>query len=687
MIQNPGLLFFNSFDPAGFITVDKPPVGLWVQAASAVLFGYSGWSLVLPQTLAGVGSVALIYFIVYPRFGKAAGLLSAFALAVTPIFVAVSRNGTMDMQLISVLLLATLVALKAAKKQSLPYLLLSVVLIGIGFNIKMIQAFIVVPAVLIVYLLGTGNIPLQKRAVHIGIALVVLLSVSLCWAVAVDLVPADGRPYIGGSGDNTVLGLIINYNGVHRLENSMDLQGNGPPAFATPPGSLTSTSNGPPLFGPGNEIPGGRNLSYRGNPPGFYGGLAPPGQQPMPPSGMAPGPAAQQGGGGMAGGPLMQDAGTPGVLRLFNEGLAGQISWLLPFALLGLLAWWRWPLNGLTPGSPVFGLYNERGRTLAFMVMWLLPGLAYFSFTTGFWHTYYIATIAPPLAALTGIGAVMMYRAYCSDKRKGWLFVAAILITGLTQVMILSGYSEWAGILVPALLIGTIAVTIFLILLKLRGLTTTGTIPKIIAGIAIALIFVAPFIWACTPLAYGNGGILPAAGPQLSRDGMPAQGNNAPGPGSMNPSLATYLISHASGEAWYVAVPGSREGTSLIIDSEIPVMTLGGFSGTDQILSVEKLTELINVGKIRYFLLPSSSQDNGMIIGNSRVYSLVRNQSTVVPASEWGGGTVNTPYSNITQTNADGFSGPGGNGPGMENQYTLYDVGRHNEQGKDQRKW
>ena len=100
MIQNPGLIFFNSFDPAGFVTIDKPPVGLWVQVASAALFGFSGWSLVLPQALAGVGSVALIYCIVYPRFGKPAGLISAFVLAVTPVFVAVSRNGTMDMQLI-----------------------------------------------------------------------------------------------------------------------------------------------------------------------------------------------------------------------------------------------------------------------------------------------------------------------------------------------------------------------------------------------------------------------------------------------------------------------------------------------------------------------------------------------------------------------------------------------------------
>ena len=91
------------------------------------------------------------------------------------------------------------------------------ILVGIGFNIKMIQAFVVVPAILLVYLLGTTDFSWKKRALHLGIAILVLLAVSLSWAVAVDMVPASERPYIGGSGDNTVLGLIINYNGLERL--------------------------------------------------------------------------------------------------------------------------------------------------------------------------------------------------------------------------------------------------------------------------------------------------------------------------------------------------------------------------------------------------------------------------------------------------------------------------------------
>lgn len=167
MLENPSWIFFNSFDAAGFVTVDKPPVGLWVQIASAAVFGFSGWALVLPQALAGVGSVALVYAIVSRPFGKTAGLISVLVLAITPIFVAVSRNGTMDGLLIFVLLLAVWIVLKAARENSLPLLLLAAALVGVGFNIKMIQAFIVVPAILAVYLLGAQDTPLKKRVGHL----------------------------------------------------------------------------------------------------------------------------------------------------------------------------------------------------------------------------------------------------------------------------------------------------------------------------------------------------------------------------------------------------------------------------------------------------------------------------------------------------------------------------------------
>ncbi len=310
MLDNPHLLFFNSFDPAGFVTVDKPPVGLWVQVAFAAVLGFSGWALVLPQALAGVGSVFLIYVIVSRPFGKAAGLAGAFALALTPIFVAVSRNGTMDAQLIFVILLALWAALKATRERSLPWLLLSVVLVGIGFNIKMIQAFIVVPAILVVYFLG-AEIPVKKRIVHLVLAIAVLLAVSLSWAVAVDMIPASERPYIGGSGDNTVLGLIVNYNGLHRLENggigSMSGGGAGFPSASE--GSMTGPQGAAPSGMPETQNGGyGMPSSGRGI---SSGDMTPPGQG----TGQGTG-GGQQSGGAPGGGGMGGDTGSPGVLRL-----------------------------------------------------------------------------------------------------------------------------------------------------------------------------------------------------------------------------------------------------------------------------------------------------------------------------------------------------------------------------------
>lgn len=674
MLENPGIAFFNSYDAAGFVTIDKPPVGLWVQAVSALIFGYSGWALVLPQALAGVGSVAMVYMIVSRPFGKPAGLVAAFALAVTPIFVAVSRNGTMDGILIFVLLLALWGVLKAAREQSLPLLLLSVTLVGIGFNTKMIQAFIVVPAVLVIYLLAIRESPWKKQALHLGLAILVLAVVSLSWAVAVDMIPEGERPYIGGSGDNTVLGLIINYNGLHRLEN-------GGMGGAGGPGGVPTGSGGPMGTGAApdsqdrtsfmNTRMQNRTADRTGTGiTALSGMIAPPGQQgqrgmSQPPD-LANGPsgttAGQTGPGGMAGqttggmGGGMDNSGSPGFFRLFNAGLAGQITWLLPFALIGLLAWCRRPATLSLKGLVDAGLFSERGLVLLGAGLWLLPGLMYFSFTTGFWHTYYIATIAPPLAMLVGIGALGLYESWNSGGVRGWLLIAAVAITGVIQLLFLSYSQPWSDscliILIPAVVI----FSILLAVMKLRNTSDSGH-GRTIAAAAIAILFLATTVWAFTPLVHGDGGNLPVAGPQQNRGGG-GMGNAFSGTGDSTSPLAQYLLFHRTNETWIVAVPSSMgEGANLIIKTGEPVMSLGGFSGSDQILSVDSLKDLIDKGKIRYFLGSASGGGGGMGGGNSGIFTWVSGHCTEVPAADWGGssGNLSSPdvqpaFGNMTST-------------------------------------
>ncbi len=655
-LVNPAAGFFNSFDPAGFVTVDKPPVGLWVQAAFAAVLGFKGWVLVLPQALAGIGSVALTYFIVARPFGKPAGLVAALALAVTPILVAVSRNGTMDTQLIFVLLLAVWAVLKATREQSLPWLLVSVILVGIGFNIKMIQAFVVVPAILIVYLLGTTGFSWKKRTLHLGIAVLVLVGVSLSWAVAVDMVPASERPNIGGSGDKTVLGLIVNYNGLERL----GLENRGM-AFAGGDGA------GDPRTGALRQSPA---TGVRTAGAGQYGDMA----------------AARDGApGGTANG-----EGTPGITRFLGEQLAGQFSWLLPLALIGLLAWVRRPASLTLKGFEDTGITGERGLTLTAMLLWLVPGLLFFSYSTAFGHTYYIATIAPPLAALVGIGVVAMFREYLAEGWKGWIFVGAVLVTGLLQALFLSYDAQWSGPLVPIVLLGTIGCAGVLGWFRLKGHGISPNLKTGVATAAIALLFIAPLVWSCTPILYGDtqatvgppsariggmaAGIMPAG---LDRAGFAGDGGrerlsglgNAsytfgrgmltpPGTGAAATSgLANYLLANTTNETWILAVPSSQSGADLIIETGKPVMAIGGFSGSDRILNLSSLTTLIREGKVRYFLT-SGTGVGGMSGGNSELFSWVTDHCTAV---------------NLSSGNETSVTPAGALGAGVRTTGSLYD--------------
>ncbi|MBA4380545.1 MAG: hypothetical protein C0393_07730, partial [Anaerolinea sp.] len=354
MLMNWHNFFYASFDPAGFVTVDKPPLGLWVQTASAALLGLSGFSLMLPQAIAGVLSVLLLYYLVRRVFGPTAGLLAALVLAVTPISIAANRNNTMDSQLVLTSLLAAWAVILAAEKGKLRYLLLGFLLVGAGFNIKMLQAYMILPALYLLYLFAP---PLAwwKRILHLGLATVVMIVVSLSWAVIVDSIPVDQRPYIGSSEDNTVMELIVGHNGVRRL------------------GVIAGWFG---LAGPGPRPPSGQ---YPGQPPqgaqspqgGQYPGLPPQGTQPpsqpgqLPQGGRYPGQPPQGGQPNQPRGMLRDETGEAGPLRLFNEQLGGQASWLLPLALLALVIA-PWGVRFTKP------LAREHAALL-FWGAWLIP--------------------------------------------------------------------------------------------------------------------------------------------------------------------------------------------------------------------------------------------------------------------------------------------------------------------------
>jgi 4-amino-4-deoxy-L-arabinose transferase-like glycosyltransferase len=211
MLQGAWLFFYNAFDPAGFISLDKPPVAFWIQTLFAKVLGYNGWTIHLPQALAGVASVALLYRLVRPA-GAPAAIAAALLLAIMPITVAIDRSNNTDSWLILFLMLAATAALRGRGLS----LVVAMALLGVAFNVKMLAALVCGPALLAGWLLS-GSLGWWQRLQWMTAAAVTLVIVSLSWAVVFDLTPKDKRPYAGSSNDNSMLELIVMHNGLERF--------------------------------------------------------------------------------------------------------------------------------------------------------------------------------------------------------------------------------------------------------------------------------------------------------------------------------------------------------------------------------------------------------------------------------------------------------------------------------------
>ncbi len=562
--------FFAAYDPGGFVTIDKPPVGFWFEVASAKLFGFNSVSILLPQALAGVLSVLLLYYLVRRHFGVMAGLLAALALAITPISVVTNRNTTIDSILALTLLVGAWAVLRAAETGKLRWLLLSAVIVGIGFNIKMLEAYLVVPAYGLLYLLAAPR-SIWKRIGHLALAGLVLLVVSFSWVVAVDLTPASQRPYVDSTQDNSELSLAIGYNGLDRLLGRFGSGFRGGPPANTPTNATNRSGstggNGiPTTNGNGGSTNTGRNVTRQQQPPGGgFGGIF--------------------------------DTGAPSPLRLFNISLGGQVSWLLPLALFGMLAlaWQRRPRI-------------RQQQSLVFWGMWLLTMGIFFS-VAGFFHQYYMTEMAPAIAALFGIGLVVMWQDYRRGGWRGWLLPLALIATVAEQIHLLNSYPVWSQRLTPILIVLCIIVVGVLIIARIAPrfhLKAPGVrfiLPALSVGVLALML--APTVWAAIPVTQGTQADLLVAGPSQS-DGF--GGNFAGGrdtTANTNTALIRYLEANQGTTKFLVAVPSSMTADGIILATNKPVMSMGGFSGSDPILTTSQLAALVKNGTVRFFLLNS----------------------------------------------------------------------------------
>jgi 4-amino-4-deoxy-L-arabinose transferase-like glycosyltransferase len=586
--------FFAAFEPGGSLSVDKPPVGFWIEAISARIFGVNGFALALPNAVAGLLSIGMVFVLLRRPFGPWIGLIGALALAVMPVAISTERNNTIDGMLVFVLLLAAWAFVQTAYTNRIRWLFLGTCLVGLGFNIKMLQAFLPLPAFFAVFFFGVKKI-WWKKILWLSAATILLLIVSLSWAVAVDRIPATDRPYVDSTSENSVLELVFGHNGIERLINlqqsiGMDDQPDGAPRPADIPSSLPQ-GDFPPL-------PAGQNFTSRPN-----AGFNPPvsGTNGSLPNGQS----------------ASMDFGSPGTLRLFTEPLAGEASWLLPFALGGLIILAVALRKRPAGGQPL---------ALILFAGWLLPEAIYFTYSQGLMHAYYLIMLGAPIAALTGMTIWGLWQILRTNPLRGWILAVALASATLTfQAYTLAGKAPASsGVLLLAGLALSMGV-LFSILgrsrISFRGFAI---------GLALAALLIAPTTWsALTTLnSIPNSG-LPYAGPAQQGNRMGISGQDG-GTGGDN-NLLAFLISHTAPGTYLLATERASDAAPYILSTGRPVLTFGGFLGEYIEVSVEQLSTLVKNGLLRYVLLGQEGQRY------QEISQWVQQNCTVVDASEYGG--------------------------------------------------
>ncbi len=664
MMQSFHNFFFASLDSAGSVTVDKPPVTFWIQTIFALIFGLHGWSVILPQALGGVGSVLLVYLLVKPTFGLTPARLAALAMAVTPVAAAVSRTNNIDAMLVFTLLLAAWFLFKGTRSNKLGSLLAAFALIGVGFNEKMLQAYMVLPAFYLFYILA-AKVNWKRKIAVLAASTILLVVVTLSWAVTVDSIPASERPFMGSSGTNSVLNLAFGYNGVSRLtgDRGTGASGGGMTGnFPAMNGDMPAMNGtGGQTAADGTRTDGGRGTAAQGSSTATGsedGGI----QGQMPSNGTDAGGRQFGGGdggqgtrggmnGGGGGGGGMFNTGTAGPLRLFQKDLSGQASWLLPFLLFGCIGLFA---------SLRRKNFTQKHKEALFWLAWLVPIMGFFSIA-GFFHQYYLVMMAPPIAALVGAGWSQLWSLY--RERTGWLswlLPAATLLTAVFQWYIIHPYDDTIG---SGWSIGVLAagIVVALLLVVLKGKEKPFMYALGVTGLLVLLI--GPLYWAITPITYGLNSMTPAAGPDSS-SGMGGGGqggairggfgqgttgqaatNQAPsGLGAMgrnssagvNENLLTYLQEHNTGEKYLFAAMDYSTAGPYIIDEGAAVVILNGFNASDTVYTTDTLKALVESGKVKYFLVSSGGMGGGRG-GNSELTTWITENGTEVPATDWQG--------------------------------------------------
>jgi 4-amino-4-deoxy-L-arabinose transferase-like glycosyltransferase len=610
--------FFGSFDASNFITVDKTPASLWVDEIFARVFGFSSWTLLVPQALEGIGAVWLLFLAVRRWFGPGAGLVAGVAFALTPAAALIFRFNNPD-ALLTLLMTAAGYCVQLAVERrhgALRWLAFAGLLLGFAFLAKMLQAFLVLPGFAIAYLVA-APVGWPRRIWHVLVAGLAMIVGAGWWVAIAQLWPAASRPYFGGSTNNNILELAFGYNGLGRL-NGVET------------GSIGFNSSSVGGAGAGANF-----------------------------------------------------GGATGIFRLFQSEFGGQVSWLLPAALISLVAlvWAARPGKGAGGGSLT--------RMRAFAAVWggwlLVTGLV-FSFMQGIIHPYYMVALAPAIGALVGVGAAALWQARVGwagrataavavavtawwsyellDRTPGWLpwlrwvmlaaAAVAVLALGATAVLASRAAPRWGptaaavtatGAALVAGLAGPLAYTVYTV-----NTSYTGSIPS--AGPTVTGAFGGPggrclggFPGGAGTGTGGGaraGGAAPGSGfRRRAAGGTGGFGGGGAGGLSGSTAVSSALVKlleqGASGYRWIAATEGTQEAAPIeLATGGLPVVAIGGFNGSDPSPTLSQFEAMVAKHEIHYYV----GQGANSFGGGSGSASIASWVSAHYTAQTVGGSTV-----------------------------------------------
>ncbi|CUU55065.1 4-amino-4-deoxy-L-arabinose transferase [Parafrankia irregularis] len=713
-------MFFGSLDSSNFITVDKPPASLWMMALSGRIFGFSSWSMLVPNALCGVATVGLLYATVRRVAGPVAGLLAGVLCALTPVAVLMFRFNNPDALLVLLLVVGAYAVTRALEAASWRWLVAAGVAVGFAFLTKMMQAFLVVPAFGLAYLIAAPT-GWWRRVGGVLAGVGGILVGAGWWVLATDLWPKSSRPYIGGSEDNSVLGLAFGYNGLGRIFGESNGPGGGGGGRGNLPGGQAALTEIEQYFSANGGPPGGGEFTMNG--PGGGGG-----------------------GGGFG--------GATGIDRMFGDNFGDQISWLLPAALV-LLVGGLWA----TRRAP------RTDRARAGLVLWgcwlLVTGLT-FSYMEGIVHEYYSVALAPAIAGTIAIGLHELWRARGEIISRVFL-AAGIAAASIWPYVLLGRNDEWQGWLrLPVLvagLVGAVAVLAGPLLLRV-GAVAARAGQRVVRRTAVALAVVVAFGALAAPAGYAletasqpHTGSIPLAGPSgggmggLGRmgggpgiaeanggqgfpgggqgfpgggEGFPGGGQGFPGGGTTGNDSATgnsgttgnggatgnsgttgnggaggnsgtgagggmrgggmgedvsdelgkLLAEGAEGYRWVAATSTSQSAASMELASGgSPVMAMGGWSGSDPAITLEQFKQYVNDGEIHYFIAGGMGGGTFTNIATSGTGETAQSGGTGGTQSGANGGTQSGTGDQNTggdaATGTGGMPGFGGGGGGF----------------------